>query len=619
MPNPTGRYLCSDKTLEKANQYLQLLQTGAVKPGLKLRDFQPSIDFKKISPIELIALLINSKQPRIFAESEVYLGENHPWNLQEAEILGDITFSTTDTHAYNNGARKNPVHHDAKNPLETNFLFTPSALFKTMMSGETPELLKVLKLNFTSNKFEFDEDAFYELYENRLLPGLLAQNEQARKDGVFLVINIPGLGCGEFAGNQKAKVKEALPRVLKRLFETHGTSLDRVRVVNFDPYEKPAKDEFSTDKIPDTQIKLMCRPLSGLPKDAPGTVACQLEFPKDGTDYTNHRLIKIVAWDHFAYPGNDMWNNDLNAAGRNTDDGVSFASSDVILALFSMGQFKSDSKRAVEEVDYKSTHYIAYPVIVNDDETKKPIGYKELSKTYQSHVSAEMIEVISIPHTAKLEKTTIVAPIQSERITPKEVSTSKSRLEDRLNRLNAMAKAKAVAKKEVPREKPKTVTFIENKEAIQKEFMKHLQILNLALQECSKSDASIKDSHLIVNLTLCQNQFFKSLTPQTTKQELELAIKTFRESCSKHLEAADHVMGHGWLYRIAEVAIKAVVGLFVGIGMVLGSLFGQGLFKAEHRQWYAQTFFTLNQTDASQALNQFKKESENLDLLSLKI
>lgn len=61
------------------------------------------------------------------------------------------------------------------------------------------------------------------------------------------------------------------------------------------------------------------------------------------------------------------------------------------------------------------------------------------------------------------------------------------------------------------------------------------------------------------------------------------------------------------LYRIAELLIKAVVGLFVGIGMVLGSLVGQGLAKSEHRQKFANTFFTLNQTDESKSLNKFKQ------------
>ncbi len=67
-------------------------------------------------------------------------------------------------------------------------------------------------------------------------------------------------------------------------------------------------------------------------------------------------------------------------------------------------------------------------------------------------------------------------------------------------------------------------------------------------------------------------------------------------------------MGHGWLYRTAEVLIKAVVGLFAGIGMVLGSLVGQGLVKPDHRQKFVNTFFTFNQTEESQALDRFKQK-----------
>jgi hypothetical protein len=43
--------------------------------------------------------------------------------------------------------------------------------------------------------------------------------------------------------------------------------------------------------------------------------------------------------------------------------------------------------------------------------------------------------------------------------------------------------------------------------------------------------------------------------------------------------------------------------------MVIGSLVGQGLVKSEHRQKFANTFFTLNQTDESKALDKFKQET----------
>ena len=83
----------------------------------------------------------------------------------------------------------------------------------------------------------------------------------------------------------------------------------------------------------------------------------------------------------------------------------------------------------------------------------------------------------------------------------------------------------------------------------------------------------------------------------------------FRKTCADNIKIADKIMGHGWLYRAAEVLIKAVVGLFAGIGMILGSVLGQGLAKLEHREKFAQTFFTLNQNESSKALTEFKQET----------
>lgn len=66
-------------------------------------------------------------------------------------------------------------------------------------------------------------------------------------------------------------------------------------------------------------------------------------------------------------------------------------------------------------------------------------------------------------------------------------------------------------------------------------------------------------------------------------------------------------MGHGWLYRIGEVLLKAIAGLYAGIGMVLGIIGGQGLANPQHRQKYRDSFLTLNQSTGSKALQEFKQ------------
>ena len=100
----------------------------------------------------------------------------------------------------------------------------------------------------------------------------------------------------------------------------------------------------------------------------------------------------------------------------------------------------------------------------------------------------------------------------------------------------------------------------------------------------------------------------KRMTQDLKEEALKATIDDFRESCIADVEAADKILGHGWLYRSVEVLIKAVLGLFAGIGMALASFVGQGFLLSAHRQQFANTFFTFHQTDESRALDQFKKE-----------
>jgi hypothetical protein len=538
MAKPTGLYLYSDETLKNVELYLEKLTNKTATPGCRLADAIPKEkidDFKNISAKEQLVYLMNTRQARLFLESDT-LQDGSDWNQEETAILGDIAFCTMDTCSFNNGAHNNPYDSSIKTwqdhdtPLETNFLFIAGALLRNDNGKLTPDMREVLVPDGILN-----EDAFYKLYERRLLPGLLYQNELARRDDKKLVINIPGIGCGAFAGHYVTAVKEAFPRVLKKLFETHANQLDRIHTVNFDPYTKPKKDEFTTQSDSDTKIRLMNRPLMGLPEGAPGSVASQLEFPKDGEDYTEHRLLKIVAWDHFSFPGNDIW-GDL----RKTDDGVSFASSNVVLALFNMGQFGDNN--LVNDVCYSPEEGIAYAVNPKD---KKRLTYSELSRQYTSEVTIQMIE---------------------------EVSTNKF-----TNNFEQMSKCE------------------QNIEAKMEKFFAEF---NKILDEQKNIGRNFSFNEFLKEVRLFRHCFKK--TPFWARNS---EIQKFREACQNIISSAEGykktLNEHSLLYRIVEVFIYAVVGLFVGLGMVLGCVFGQGLLKAEHRQKYSNTFFTSNEADQS--------------------
>lgn len=367
MTKPMGKYLYSDQTLAKADIYLADLRSGKKRAGAYLRQCTGTIPN---NAHELITLLMNTRKPQFFSESQSRI-DGTDWTIEECSILGDVSFNTTDTVAFNNGGHGPFTDHPT--PLPVNFLFVASALMRNEHGNQSPEMKELLLPDGNLN-----EEAYFELYERRLLPGLMLQNKVAKQDGVKLVINIPGLGLGQFAGAHGHKLSPALPRVLKRLFTKHAALLDQIHTVNFDPYGRCAIDEF-TCKVPNGPI-LQQRPLQGLPIGARGQVASQLEFPKDGTNYQQgFRLLKVVAWDHFSFPGNDIW-----ADSRSTDDGVSFASSNVIQAMFAMGQFGGSC--TIPEGAYYPRQGIFY---INS------MNHSEIASRFSHLIWANMIQLIS--------------------------------------------------------------------------------------------------------------------------------------------------------------------------------------------------------------------------------
>ena len=58
--------------------------------------------------------------------------------------------------------------------------------------------------------------------------------------------------------------------------------------------------------------------------------------------------------------------------------------------------------------------------------------------------------------------------------------------------------------------------------------------------------------------------------------------------------------------------LKGILALFVGSGMLLGGFAGQGIFNAEHRQKYQDTFFTLNTSKGCLALEAFNQQLASL-------
>lgn len=144
---------------------------------------------------------------------------------------------------------------------------------------------------------------------------------------------------------------------------------------------------------------------------------------------------------------------------------------------------------------------------------------------------------------------------------------------------------------------------------VQKRFLKELNALNQQLEIHDGEEAKKLNNRLLEE----QSKFFKRLTPNLNNAERELLFSNFRQVCKENVEAADKLMGHGWLYRIAEVVFKSIAVIFIGLVMAVGSVIGQGLAKAEDRQRFSNYFFSLNQAEPSKALQQFQQKTLGKD------
>lgn len=140
------------------------------------------------------------------------------------------------------------------------------------------------------------------------------------------------------------------------------------------------------------------------------------------------------------------------------------------------------------------------------------------------------------------------------------------------------------------------------KNQIQRDFLNELKAMNQRLNAHDQEEAE----KLFDSLNEGQAEFFKHLTPDLNETDREALVSEFRTTCKEHFEAADRLMGHGWLYRIAEVALKAVGVLFAGLCMAAASVVGRGFAKAEDRQRFNNYFFSLNQAESSKDLQQIQ-------------
>lgn len=299
------------KTWERLERYHQQVGTGAVQTGFYLyKELKQVEQLGFLSTTAFLELLVNTKKPQIFAESAIK-GDGSDWNLEELAILGDLSV-VMPVEIYDDGNHTQPMVH--ARPFEGTLCFTPGALLRNDRGNTPVDWVEVVKDG------QLDEEAYYQLYERRLLPVLLYIQQVSVEQKAL--VTIPGMGCGMFAGKFQGRLGEAFKRVLQRLLETHHTRLSNIKAVYYDPYQ-----ECQNERLEFGDLSLLVRPLTQqlFP-------TCQLLEPKMLGDHVGEfadcRLFSFVAWDHVSWPGNDF-----HIGSRATDDGVKAAATSALKAL----------------------------------------------------------------------------------------------------------------------------------------------------------------------------------------------------------------------------------------------------------------------------------------------
>ncbi len=303
------------KTRLHLDSYTADLRSGQVDPGKRLTDSLRKAHPGEITAEQLLAALLDTKEPCIFAESAV-CGDGSDWTLRELALLGDLSVAT-DVTVFDDGRHRDPTPHPV--PFPATLVFTPGALLRNECGHPPADWAEV-----TTASGQLDPAGFAALYFRRLRPVFAYIQAHATQLGVRAFVTVPGLGCGQFAGPFRGQLGTQLEKVLESLLAEYALSWPALRAVYYDAYS-----ECSPGRARHHDTDFLVRPLN----KTPGGGRPQLCSPKDyaedpDDDFSTCRLYSLVAWDHVSWPGNDF-----NAGSRATDDGVKAAATSALHSL----------------------------------------------------------------------------------------------------------------------------------------------------------------------------------------------------------------------------------------------------------------------------------------------
>jgi hypothetical protein len=303
----------SEESFKRIRAYKAALAANTSPPGPPGRDMSRILKGKNLQTLsdeDFIQALIYAKHTCYFAEN-IKL-ETAPWNRTELALMGDIGISAQVKIFDDAQWGVNQAKTHSKEMTGT-LLFMPGALLAT----DNEDKAKIFPGGV------FNDQAFYDLYERRLLPLLLdANNRSTLTEKAF--ITMPGVGSGVFAGEGNGPlIKKKYREVIAQILEKHGSKLQNIAGVYYDPFDSLAPSE---QTIKGTGIKLLTKPSQNLAADARSQL-CPCEAY--GAEFATCKLFSVVAWDHVSWPGNDFYKGNA----RQTDDGVKGAATNITAVM----------------------------------------------------------------------------------------------------------------------------------------------------------------------------------------------------------------------------------------------------------------------------------------------
>lgn len=380
--------LIGTETLKAIQAYHAELKKHPELAGARLTAIleHKNLKLNDLTTEAFLECLIQTKQPQIYAESQVK-GDGSDWNVKELKILGDVNFAVPVT-IFDNGVWRGPGIIPHSLPFKGHLLFTPGALLGGVACDS----------DVTNDDHTINQDKYNELCERRLLPLLIYANHAAGAKGAF--ITVPGIGCGQFAGEFKGKLGPHFQQALEYILEKHGKSLPNVRALYFTPVDEDNENNKNKPTIIHN-IDLRVRPQNinngEHQLDSKPQLCHPVEYNEKPEDHFDDcEFFSFVAWDHVSWPGNDYY-----IGSRHTDDGAKSAATNAMSKMTgeegkynpAHKQYISEKGRWLNSARDKELEVKGRVFVTDDKGNKKPLPEmeKKLDELKANHSSTKDI------------------------------------------------------------------------------------------------------------------------------------------------------------------------------------------------------------------------------------